>query len=75
MLLAVKDGKNKRMFGAGTKQDNVLPVNQRRVGRPQEDLGVEEGGCETADTIQPPSAAISEGAGVKELNGLEGQGQ
>ena len=43
MLLAVKDGKNEKMFGAGTKQDNMLALKQRRAGRARGELGGEKG--------------------------------
>ena len=42
MLLAVKDGKNEK-FGAGTKQDNMLALKQRRVGRARGELGGRRG--------------------------------
>ena len=65
--------KMKKSLAQGQNKTTCLPSSNAVSGVHGESLGG-EGGDDTDDSTQPPSVAISEGAGVKDLDGLEGRG-
>ena len=66
--------KTKQKLAQGQNETTCLPSSNVVLGVHRESLGGGERGDDTDDTTQPPSVVILEGAEVKELDGLEGQG-